>query len=114
MLGVPFFMCGKAVKSMTIEVALLISILAVTCSIVSTVLNIKRNNAADSKKEATEMTTVIVKLETISNGVSEIKSDIRNIKTDVQELRDRVIIVEQSVKSAHHRLDGMEDGRKEG
>ena len=99
---------------MTIEVALLISILAVTCSIVSTVLNIKRNNTADSKKEATEMTTVIVKLETISSGVSEIKSDIRNIKTDVQELRDRVIIVEQSVKSAHHRLDGMEDGRKEG
>ena len=40
---------------MTIEITLAISIIAVTCSIVSTVLNIKRNNAADSKKEATEM-----------------------------------------------------------
>lgn len=54
------------------------------------------------------MTTVIVKLEAIGTGVSEIKSDIRNIKSDVQELRDRVIIVEQSVKSAHKRLDSFE------
>ena len=97
---------------MSIEVTLLISIIAAICSVISTIWNIRRNNAADSKKEASEMTTVIVKLETISNGVSEIKADIRNIKNDVQELRDRLIIVEQSTKSAHHRLDTMEKNLK--
>lgn len=97
---------------MSIEVALLTSIIAVGCSVVSTILNIRRNNATDNKKQATEMTTVIVKLETISNGITEIKSDIRNIKSDVQELRDRLIIVEQSTKSAHRRLDGIE-GKEE-
>lgn len=99
---------------MSIEVALLVSIIAVTCSIISTVLNIKRNNAADSKKEAETMTTVIVKLESISNGVQEIKAEIRNIKADVQELRDRMIVVEQSTKSAHHRLDTLNEDKKEG
>lgn len=103
-----FFQSVEGGEIMSIEIALLISIIAVTCSIVSTVLNIKRNNAADSKKEAETMTTVIVKLESISNGVQEIKSEIRNIKVDVQELRDRMIVVEQSTKSAHHRLDEFE------
>ena len=54
------------------------------------------------------MTTVIVKLESIGTGVSEIKSDMRNIKEDIVDLRERMIIVEQSVKSAHHRIDSIE------
>ena len=66
----------------------------------------------DARKEASEMTTLIVKLETINNGVNEIKSDMRNMKTDIQDLRDRLIIVEQSTKSAHHRVDKLE-GKKE-
>ena len=55
---------------------------------------------------------LIVKLENIGNGVNEIKSDMRNMRNDIQDLRDRLIIVEQSTKSAHHRLDGLE-GKKE-
>ena len=54
------------------------------------------------------MTTLIVKLENINNGVNEIKSDMRNMRNDIQDLRDRLIIVEQSTKSAHHRLDGLD------
>ena len=34
-----------------------------------------------------------------------LKSDMRNMKDDVRELRDRVIKVEESTKSAHRRLD---------
>lgn len=37
---------------------------------------------------------------------------MRNMRNDIQDLRDRLIIVEQSTKSAHHRLDGLE-GKKE-
>ena len=48
----------------------------------------------------------------VSNKWNEIKSDMRNMRNDIQDLRDRLIIVEQSTKSAHHRLDGLE-GKKE-
>ena len=53
---------------------------------------------------------MIVKLENIGDGVSEIKSDMKNVKGEVQELRERLVVVEQSAKSAHHRLDGLAGG----
>jgi len=39
--------------------------------------------------------------------------ELENVKNDVQDLRDRLIIVEQSTKSAHHRIDGLTGQAKE-
>ena len=50
------------------------------------------------------MTTMIVKLENISMGISEIKSEMNNIKCDLTQ-RERLVIVEESCKSAHKRID---------
>ena len=61
-----------------------------------------RNN---EKEDTTQLTTVLIKLESISDGVSEIKADIRNVKEDVNYLRERVAKVEASASSAHKRLD---------
>ena len=66
---------------------------------------IKSRNSNDTKQETSQLTTLIVKLENIADGVNEIKADMRNMKDDVRELRDRVIACEQSTKSAHRRLD---------
>lgn len=70
--------------------------------------NLKRSRSHDDKQATTELTTLLVKLENINNGVNEIKSDMRNMNSELQSLRDRMIIVEQSSKSAHHRLDTLE------
>lgn len=91
-----------------IGVALLISLVSLGFALYSGISNLKRNKAMDDKKEATELTTVIVKLETIGEGVSEIKRDMQNVKNDVQELRERIATVENSAKSAHHRIDIFE------
>ena len=72
--------------------------------------NIRRNRSADDKQSSSELTTVIVKLETINTNVTELKADMRNQHLDMQEQRERLIIVEQSMKSAHHRLD-LQDQR---
>lgn len=92
---------------MTIEVALLISGVSVAFAVYFGIANMRRNSKKDTVEDATQLTTVIVKLETINNGISEIKTEMRTVKSDIQELRDRLIIVEQSTKSAHHRLDGV-------
>lgn len=68
----------------------------------------RRNKEADDRKGATEMTTVIVKLESIGKDTSEIKNELRSVKEDVQGLRERVAIGEQSCKSLHKRVDGFE------
>ena len=54
-----------------------------------------RNN----KENTTELTTVIVKLENIGNGISDIKSEIASMKNDQKEDHDRLIKVESSLSS---------------
>lgn len=92
---------------------LAISIAGLLISIWVAATNNRRSDKHDDKQEASELTTLIVKLENISGGINEIKSDMRNMRGDIQDLRDRLIIVEQSTKSAHHRIDTVEQTHKE-
>lgn len=94
---------------MQVEVTFLISFVSLCVAGIVGMTNIRRNKATDDRREASETTTLIVKLENINDGVNEIKSDMRNIREDVQDLRDRLIIVEQAAKSAQHRLDVLEN-----
>lgn len=98
---------------MTVEVALLISLVSVGFAVYSGIANLKRNGKKDTAEDAAQLTTVIVKLENINTGITEIKAEMKNVKSDVQELRDRLIVVEQSTKSAHKRLDGLIGNDKE-
>ena len=85
---------------MTIEVALLISGVSLAFAIYQGINNLKRNKAVDDKKEASEMTTVIVKLENIGKDISEIKNDMRNIRNDVKNNSEKIIRLDESLKSA--------------
>ena len=53
------------------------------------------------------MTTVIVTLENIQGGIAEIKNDIKSANEDIRGLDLRVTAVEQSIKSAHNRIDEL-------
>lgn len=97
---------------MSIDISLLISATSVFIAGLVAINTIKRNSSHDNRQETSNLTTLIVKLENISEGVNEIKSDMRNMKADIQDLRDRLIMVEQSDKSAHHRIDAIEDKNK--
>lgn len=90
---------------MTIEVALLISGISLAFGIYSGISNLKRNNKQDTREEAAQLTTVIVKLENLGTGIAEIKNELAGMKNDTRELRDRIIAVEQSTKQAHKRID---------
>ena len=57
------------------------------------------------KETTAQMTTILVKLENIAEGIIEIKNDLKNVKDEVQNLRERVAKVEASTSSAHKRLD---------
>ena len=94
---------------MTIELALLISILSVAGTLFYASRNSKRADTADIARAAAESATINTKLDQIGIDVRDIKRDMATVKKDVQELTERVIIVEQSAKSAHHRLDSAEE-----
>lgn len=57
------------------------------------------------KEIDTQMTAIMIKLETIAEGIIEIKNDLKNVKSEVQNLRERMAKVEASASSAHKRID---------
>ena len=83
---------------MTIEVALLISGVSLAFGIYQGVSNLRRNNRKDDRNDASQLTTVIVKLENIGNDISEIKNDMRNVKDDMKDINIRLVKTEQQVK----------------
>ena len=89
-------------------ISIIISIVSVCIATIVCVTNLRRNNKADDKKDATEMTSVIVKLENIKDDTNEIKGEVKNLRGEVGDLRERVIIAEQAAKSLHKRVDGFE------
>lgn len=61
----------------------------------------------NTKENTTELTTVIVKLESIGNGIADIKAEINSMKTDQKEDHDRLIKVESSLSSLWKQVNEM-------
>lgn len=68
---------------------------------------------AEAANHARDMATINVKLDGISGDVRDIKDENRSVRSDVSHLTERVVKVEESTKSAHHRLDMIEGNSKE-
>ena len=95
-----------------IEIAVLISVASLIFGIYSGVSSMRRNARSDSRKDASEMAMVIVKLEDISNGISEIKTDLSNVKGDIKDITERLIVAEQSLKLAHKMIEEVKQGQQ--
>lgn len=84
---------------MTIEVMSVITAISVACSIFFGVLAWRRNAKTDDKADATQMATIIVKLDNIDATVRDIKADNRSIQSDVQDIWKRLVKVEEKVEA---------------
>ena len=92
---------------MTVEIMSVVSVVSIAFGIAMSWAGWKRNHRADSAKDASEMTAVIVKLENIGAGITEIKAELTGVKEDISGFRERVAIMEQSIKSAWKQIDEM-------
>ena len=92
---------------MTIEVALLLSFLSIFFAIFFGAISMRRNQKADDKREQSDMTTVIVKLESISSDTIEIKNDIKSLKSDVRHNSENIVRLDESLKSAWKRINEL-------
>ena len=98
---------------MAVEVTILISVFSLAISIYVGLKNTKRGDRTDIEAKAIESATINAKLDTIGNDVKDIKYDISAVKNDVKNLTERMVVVEQSTKSAHKRIDEFLNERKE-
>lgn len=101
---------------MTINFSTILTIIISTASLITAIYvaitNSKKNDKQETKSNASEMTTVIVKLENIGTGITEIKSEMKTVKADIKEDHDRIIRVEESAKQAHKRIDRIDETSK--
>lgn len=92
------------------HISLLISGVSVAFAIFFGICSKQRNDKKDTQEEterrAENDTMVVVKLENIADDIKDIKRESRENREEMKQLRERVVIVEQSLKSYHKRLDG--------
>lgn len=88
----------------------MITYIPIYISAVSLLLAIYTYLSKSNKDNTTELTTVIVKLENIGNGISDIKSEIASLKNDQKDDHDRLIRVEESLASAWKRINEISMG----
>ena len=92
-----------------------ISLAAVAISLVFGVLNATRSGQNDirdqleaAKQQAAQQAKIETSLSVIQRDTGDIKAEMKGIKSDLQDVTRRLVIVEQSTKSAHHRIDELE------
>lgn len=90
-------------------IGLFVSVISVSAVIYFNSKNSKHTDEKEIRERIEEQTRVNLKLDEINRNTTDIKYDVSAVKKDVQSQGERLIKVEESVKSAHHRLDGLEN-----
>ena len=95
----------------SISVGLVFTIIGGIIGYATFYMNSKKNTKQETKEEVAT-TKIDTKLDIISKNVDEIRLDNKDISKSLQSLAERVSAVESSTKSAHHRLDNIEDSMR--
>ena len=95
---------------MKIDLSDWLPVAAVVATIVFGVLTAKRNAKQDTQNAVSQLTTIGVKLDNIAISLAELKGDMNNLKGDMKDVTERLVIVEQSCKTAHKRIDEILKG----
>ena len=85
--------------------------LGILCSVVGTILGViaALNYAKKDTKEETQCTTRLEsKIDYAARGIDDIKLDNKEQSRQLNNMNDRLIVVEESTKSAHKRIDKLE------
>lgn len=89
------------------ETGTIIALVAMLVSALGLLLSTRK----DTRQDAAGTARMETKLDNISAGVEDIRVEIRTMRDRVGALSERVSAVENSCKSAHHRLDMIEGGK---
>ena len=87
-------------------ISLVIAGLALACS----VWTVRRASKGDTSESAMERATVTADIRYIRSSIDDIKLDNKAIQKDLAALQTQIVIVEQSAKSAHKRIDDLQKG----
>ncbi len=93
---------------MTTYLTIVIAALSLSLSTYVAIRNNRKSNDKDIADKVARDTKINCKLDEISSDVKDVKYDMSATRSKVEGMDKRLVVVEQSVKSAHHRIDRIE------
>lgn len=89
-------------------VPILISIASLAFAIWTGTKTQRRADTNETREDAAKDQAVLIKLESIQEGMTEMKVEIRNYREEMQQTREQQIRNEESLKQLHKRVDKVE------
>lgn len=93
------------------SVETIVAICVPVIALVFTVITFSKNSKKDTADNAKETANMSADIKYIRTSIDDIKVDNRVIKSDIGDLQMKVARVEQSVESAHKRIDDIKGGK---
>ena len=83
---------------MSVDIMSVITLLSVSCNILLGVFAWRRNAKTDDREDASQMTKIITKLDTIESTVMDIKTDSKSLRNEIQDIWKHIATLEARVK----------------
>lgn len=99
---------------MNVDIVALMGLIGTISGVYLGVWKAKKDGEKSIKEDTVQDTVVATKLDYISKGVDDIRLDFKAQAREIQDIKMDIVKLKESTKSAHHRLDGLEDIKKEG
>lgn len=96
-------------SSTMISIGLVFTIIGGLIGYATFYMNSKKNTKQETKEEVATSTRLDTKLDMISKNIDEIRLDNKEFTKSMQQIGERLSTVESSTKSAHHRIDNLEE-----
>ncbi|KAB2337664.1 hypothetical protein F7731_08710 [Cytobacillus depressus] len=96
---------------MTVNIGILITVIGFVCTILGAVIGIltfARNRDKDVKSDASRNAVIETKLDNINQSVNTIVLDLKTSELRWATTDKEVVRIDESVKSAHKRIDALE------
>ena len=96
-------------SSTMISIGLVFTILGGIIGYATYLMNSRKNVKQETKEDVAMSTKLDTKLDMISKNIDEIRLDNKDFNKTIHQLGERLSAVESSTKSAHHRIDNLEE-----
>ncbi|AZV57910.1 hypothetical protein [Clostridium sp. AWRP] len=88
---------------MAVTISIVIALLSATIALIS----LLRVFNKDGKGVTQDFTRVETKIDYIGGDIKEVRDDVKALGLRQEDMAERLVKVEESTKSAHHRIDGL-------
>ena len=87
---------------------LILTIVSVGCAFYFGIRTATRNKEQDDKHDADTLARIDVSVNVVRDSITEIKTDLKGVIAENRDLRDKLVAINESCKSAHKRIDRLE------